>query len=140
MEYLKTSYSRSPGHWFLVPFIILPLPFLFLSDLVIEIYHRVAFPVCKIPYVKRSEYILIFDRARLQYLNPLQKVFCMYCGYANGLLRYQKEIAGRTEQYWCGIMHKNAPGFKAPSDQIENNFAKFGDAEDFKKKYPNKRR
>jgi hypothetical protein len=59
----------------------------------------------------------------------------MYCGYANGLLLYLKEIAGRTEKYWCGIMHENKPGFKPQEYQKEKDFARFDDEEDFKKKY-----
>jgi hypothetical protein len=59
----------------------------------------------------------------------------MYCGYANGLLLYVKEIAGRTEKYWCGIMHENKPGFKVQTEQIKDNFARFNDKDDFNKKY-----
>lgn len=29
----------------------------------------------------------------------------MYCSYANGLLAYVVEVAGRTEQHWCLIKH-----------------------------------
>ena len=85
--------------------------------------------------VKRSTYILIMDRNKLQYLTPFQKVGCMYCGYANGLLVYLKEISGLTEKYWCGIMHENIPGFKQPEDHITKEFAKFGDKQDFEDKY-----
>jgi hypothetical protein len=30
---------------------------------------------------------------------------CRYCSYANGLIAYVAEIAGRTEQHWCPIKH-----------------------------------
>lgn len=59
----------------------------------------------------------------------------MYCGYANGFLLYAKEIAGRTEKYWCGVMHESKPGFKTQESQVRQDFARYGDEEDFKKKY-----
>lgn len=117
------------------PFIWMMLPIFMVVDLFGEIYHRVCFPLYGIPFVKRAEYILIMDRNKLQYLNILQKFFCMYCGYVNGLLRYQKEVAGRTEHYWCGIMHESVKGFKMQQDQIDQDFAKFNDPKDFKDKY-----
>jgi len=127
--------KRFLKHLLLVPFILLPLPFILLLDLVMEIYHNVGFALCEMKKVKRSEYILVRDRNKLKYLTPMQKLFCMYCGYGNGLFRYLKEIAGRTEKHWCGIMHANTPGFKVQEDQTERDYSKFGDAEDFKKKY-----
>lgn len=93
-----------------------------------EIYHRICFPLCGIPYVKRKDYIKIIDRAKLKYLNWLQKIYCMYCGYGNGVVRYWAKITGETEKYWCGIQHKNP-------DEYQKDFAKYGDEEDFKKKY-----
>jgi hypothetical protein len=59
----------------------------------------------------------------------------MYCGYVNGVLLYLKEMAGRTEKYWCGIMHQNKPGFKPQEDQKEKDFAIYGDKKDFLEKY-----
>lgn len=59
----------------------------------------------------------------------------MYCGYSNGFLLYAKEIAGRTEKYWCGITHEAKPGFKPQINQKERDFARFGDEADFHKKY-----
>jgi hypothetical protein len=29
----------------------------------------------------------------------------MYCSYANGVIARVREIAARTEQYWCPIKH-----------------------------------
>lgn len=136
MQHLTIKRSvRFWKHVVLIPFILFPLPFLILLDIAIGIYHRIGFALCDMERVKRSEYILVMDRAKLQYLSPLQKLFCMYCGYANGLLRYLKEIAGRTEKHWCGIMHKNTPGFRPQEDQAERNFSQYGDEEDFKRKY-----
>ncbi len=126
---------RRARHILSVPFIWGMLPVYIVADICGEIYHRVCFPLYGIEIVKRSEYILVMDRAKLQYLDPLQKLFCMYCGYINGLLRYQKEIAGRTEHYWCGIMHESVKGFKIQQDQVDQDFAKFDDEQDYKNKY-----
>jgi hypothetical protein len=79
------------------------LPFLFL-DLAVTIYQAVCFPVYGIPRVSRGRHIVI-DRHSLSYLNIFEKFNCVYCGYVNGLISYIREIAGRTEQYWCPIKH-----------------------------------
>jgi hypothetical protein len=118
-----------------VPFIWLPLVGIIFLDLLTSLYQALCFPLYGLEKVKRSTYILIMDRNKLAYLTSLEKLDCMYCGYANGFLLYAKEIAGRTEKYWCGIMHENKPGFKTQANQVEQDFARFGDEEDFKKKY-----
>lgn len=135
MNYRKFKTQRFLGHLFSVPFIWLPLISLILLDVVTAIYQAVCFPIYGLEKVKRSEYILIRDRNKLAYLNSIEKLDCMYCGYANGLLLYLKEISGRTEKYWCGIMHENKPGFKTQASQVNQDFAKFGDEKDFKQKY-----
>lgn len=135
MLYRRFHAQRFPRHFISVPFIWLPLLALLLLDLMVSVYHLICFPLYGLEKVKRSAYIQVMDRPRLQYLNGFEKLGCMYCGYANGFLLYAKEIAGRTEKYWCGIMHQDKPGFKAHPDQIEQKFAKFGDAKDFKNKY-----
>lgn len=75
-----------------------------LMDLVVSIYQAACFRVYGIPRVARADYIVI-DRHSLQYLNPIEKMNCIYCGYFNGLVAYVQEIAARTEQYWCPIKH-----------------------------------
>jgi hypothetical protein len=93
------------------PLVVLTAPVIYvvivplvLLDLFVTIYQRVCFPVYGIPKVNRGGY-LIFDRHHLAYLNALEKLNCAYCSYANGLIAYVREIAGRTEQYWCPIKH-----------------------------------
>lgn len=122
-------------HLFSAPFIWLPLIGLLFLDILVTLYQAICFPIYKMEKVKRSEYILVRDRNKLKYLNPLEKLGCMYCGYGNGFLLYAKEIAGRTEKYWCGIKHEAKPGFKPQVDQTERNFSEFGDEADFHKKY-----
>jgi hypothetical protein len=81
--------------------VVIPLVLL---DIFVTVYQAVCFPVYGISRVRRSDHI-VFDRHHLAYLNLLQKLNCAYCSYANGLISYAREIAGRTEQYWCPIKH-----------------------------------
>lgn len=111
-------------HYLTVPIIWACLiPALFL-DLVVTLYQTVCFPVYKIAKVRRSDYIVI-DRHRLGYLNVIEKINCVYCGYFNGLMGYVGEIAGRTEQYWCPIRH--ATGLKSMHSRYKN-FFEYGDS------------
>ena len=77
---------------------------LLLLDLFAALYQAVCFPVYGIPRVRRRDY-LAFDRSQLAYLNAIEKFNCEYCAYANGLIAYIREIASRTEEYWCPIKH-----------------------------------
>lgn len=100
------------------------IPFL-VMDLFVTIYQAICFPVYRIPRVKRSEY-MVFDRQDLPYLNIVEKFNCFYCSYGNGVAAYTREVAARTEQYWCPIKH--ARRVKAAHD-LYPNFCDFGDAE-----------
>jgi len=93
------------------PLVVLTAPVIYslifpllLLDLFVTVYQAVCFPVYGIAKVRRSDY-LVFDRHHLGYLNALEKLNCAFCSYANGLIAYTREIAGRTEQYWCPIKH-----------------------------------
>ena len=102
---------------------------LVLLDLFVTIYQAVCFPVYGIPKARRSDY-LIFDRHHLAYLNALEKLNCAYCSYANGLIAYVREIAGRTEQYWCPIKHaRRAVGAHPHYARFED----YGDADGYRK-------
>jgi hypothetical protein len=79
------------------------VPFLLL-DATVTLYQLVCFPIYGIPRVRRKDY-LVFDRGRLAYLNTIEKIGCIYCSYANGLLAMITEIAARTEQHFCPIKH-----------------------------------
>jgi hypothetical protein len=136
---LKNYAKGSPFlHWFCAVFIWLPLPLVIITDAIFEIYHQIAFPLYKIPKLNRDEYIQVIDRNKLQYLNWVEKLGCMYCGYMNGWFPYASEICHRTEKYWCGIMHQNKPGFKTQKHQLDQDFAKFDDQKDFEEKYGSK--
>jgi hypothetical protein len=87
----------------------LSLPFVLL-DIWVSLYQWICFPIYRIDRVARGRYFVI-DRHKLGYLNAIEKANCMYCSYANGVVAYVREIAGRTEQYWCPIKHARAvPG------------------------------
>lgn len=81
--------------------LIVPIAIL---DLSVTIYQHVCFRVYGIERVARAEYIVV-DRQHLSYLNWIEALNCVYCAYANGVIAYAREIAGRTEKYWCPIKH-----------------------------------
>ena len=86
------------------PFVYsLMLPILLL-DIFVWLYQALCFPIYKIPKVRRGDY-LVNDRHSLQYLNTIERIHCLYCSYATGLISYVQEVAARTEQYWCPIKH-----------------------------------
>ncbi|MFN3231303.1 MAG: hypothetical protein ACE363_03970 [Alphaproteobacteria bacterium] len=99
-----------------------------LLDLSVSLYQSMCFPLLGIRRVKRSDYVRM-DRRHLAYLNGLQKLNCEYCGYANGVIAYAREVAGRSEQYWCPIKH--AFRIKTPHLQYRN-FLDYGDAQGFR--------
>jgi hypothetical protein len=99
------------------------LPFLLL-DAAVAIYQLVCFPIYGIPRVRRKDY-LVFDRGRLAYLNTIEKVGCIYCSYANGLLALITEIAARSEQHFCPIKHAHPPG---QAHSRYGRFLPYGDA------------
>jgi len=103
------------------------VPFLVL-DLFLLIYQSACFRVYGIPKVARSDY-LVFDRGDLPYLNTIEKFNCLYCSYANGLAGYVREIAARTEQYFCPIKH--ARRIVAAHERYPR-FFEYGDAESYK--------
>ncbi|MBT3464432.1 hypothetical protein HOD20_06790 [archaeon] len=116
-------------HLISTPFIHMMIIPLIIFDLFLEIYHNVCFRLYQIPLRKRSLYIRI-DRQKLKYLNPIEKLNCMYCGYANGFIHYAFEIAGDTEGYWCAIKHQKSKNFKEPPHH--KNFAEYGNEKDLK--------
>ena len=117
------------------PLVVLTAPFIYglivplvLLDLFMTIYQAICFPAYGIEKVRRSDY-MIFDRHHLAYLNVIEKFNCAYCSYANGLIAYAREIAGRTEQHWCPIKHaRRAVGTHAAYARFED----YGDAEAYR--------
>ena len=99
-------------------------------DISVWIYQSINFKVYKIKPVKRSDYIVL-DRGYLPYLNIIEKINCLYCGYFNGLIAYVAEIAARTEQYWCPIKHARKIAYR---HSRYNRFFPYGDAKAFREK------
>ena len=60
----------------------------------------------------------------------MDKLGCVYCGYANGLLPYASQIAAKTESYWCGIKHEKYANFEEPKHH--NKFINYGDKKTYK--------
>ena len=102
---------------------------LFILDLSVSLYQLGCFTAWGIARVRRREYVVI-DRHRLGYLNPVQKLNCVFCGYGNGVIAYAREITARTEQYWCPIKH--ALKVKGSHERYAA-FQAYGDAEGYVK-------
>lgn len=104
------------------------LPFV-VVDLWVSIYQAICFRVYGIAQVRRGRY-MNFDRTGLPYLNALEKLNCAYCSYVNGVIAYVREVASRTEQYWCPIKHtRRVVGAHARYDVFED----FGDGEGYRR-------
>ncbi|NKB38711.1 MAG: hypothetical protein GKR93_16380 [Gammaproteobacteria bacterium] len=102
--YIKFLRQSQPRNIISAPIIYsVFIPF-FLLDVWVTVYQYLCFPLYRIPRVKRSMYIVI-DRHHLRYLNSIERFNCIYCGYAGGVISYVREVAARTEQYWCPIKH-----------------------------------
>jgi hypothetical protein len=106
----------------IVPFVLL--------DIFVSVYQAVCFPIYNIPKVRRADYF-VFDRHHLAYLNAIEKLNCAYCSYANCLIAYAREIAARTEQYWCPIKHARRVVGSHPRYVA---FDDYGDAENYHKR------
>jgi hypothetical protein len=104
---------------------VIPLALL---DASFSVYQAICFTAWGIARVPRRQYVII-DRQRLGYLNAIEKLNCVYCGYANGVLAYVREIAGRTEQYWCPIRH--ATQIRGAHSRYKE-FVAYGDAEGYR--------
>jgi hypothetical protein len=123
------TYLSIPVIWSLI------VPALLL-DLMISFYQAVCFPIYRIPKVRRRDYV-VMDRHYLSYLNVIEKLNCAYCAYFNGVVAYVREVAARTEQYWCPIKH--ARKLNAIHNRYKN-FFDYGDAASYREKVETVRR
>ena len=135
MKYITIKH-RMFRHILTAPFIFGAVIPIVIADLYIEIYHRICFPFYRIPYVKRNNYIRV-DRHKLSYLKIGQKINCMYCGYANGVINYWRAIVGETEKYFCAIKHHEDGTFIPQEHQKE--FLEYSDKDSFMEQYGSKR-
>ena len=132
----KTSFwryilSKNTRQVLSIPFIYVMIVPAVVLDIFLLVYQWTAFPLYRIPRVKRGEYIL-FDRKYLDYLNWFDKLNCLYCSYVNGLFAYAVEIAARTERYWCPIKAATKPRF---THTWYKEFADYGNPKEWKKKF-----
>lgn len=132
---LKTALSKyllnaNPLAVLTAPFIYAVIVPLLLLDLFVSVYQAVCFPAYGIAKVRRADYF-VFDRHHLAYLNAIEKLNCAYCSYANCLIAYVREIAARTEQYWCPIKHARRVIGSHPRYAA---FEDYGDAEGYHKR------
>jgi hypothetical protein len=101
-----------------------------IADLWVSAYQAVCFRGYGVPQVKRSDY-LVFDRRHLAYLNWLEVLNCVFCEYANGVIGYVREVAARTEQFWCPIKH--ALKVVDPHARYQQ-FVEYGDADGYRER------
>lgn len=114
-----------PQNFLTMPIIYGMIVPLALFDLFITFYQMTCFPIYGVARVKRAHYI-VMDHQHLAYLNIIEKIDCMYCSYAVGMLGYAREITARTEQYFCPIKH--AKKILSTHSRYEH-FLDYGDAE-----------
>jgi hypothetical protein len=107
--------------------LIIPLAVL---DVWVSSYQWICFPIYGIARVRRRPYFAV-DRRNLAYLNSIEKLGCTFCSYANGLIAFTREVAARTEQYWCPIKHARA--ISTPHVRYHL-FFDYGDAESYRGK------
>lgn len=101
-----------------------------LMDLFVTVYQQVCFRIYRIPRVRRGDFV-VMDRKYLGYLNVIEKINCVYCEYANGVISYAREVASQTEHFWCPIKHaKKTRGM--PERYYD--YLEYGDGDDFRHK------
>lgn len=110
------------------PFIYVMIVPVVLLDLFLWIYQTMVFGLYKIPKVSRGDFVVV-DRHHLAYLNGIEKLNCVYCGYATGVFGWARQIGARTEQYWCPIKH--ASRVAAPHGRYPR-FFEYGDGEAYR--------
>ena len=131
--YLRESHPLNVLSAPIVYSVIVPIALL---DLWVSCFQCVCFPLFRIGKVRRRDFIVI-DRHKLAYLNGIEKFNCVYCGYANGVFAYVREITGRTETYWCPIKHARKPH---DTHDHYDDFVSYGDAAAYKRRLPVLRR
>ncbi len=116
----------------LSPLIYIQIIPLVLLDLAVSLFQLIIFPAYGIRKVPRGDFLVI-DRHHLAYLNVIEKLNCAFCGYANGLLAYCREIAGRAEEHFCPIKHARK---SLGQHKGYYGFKEYGDAEGYREIRP----
>lgn len=119
------------AHWatlLTAPIIYALIVPLMVCDMAFSLYQWICFPAYGIPKIVRKNHIIL-DRHHLIYLNAIEKLNCAYCGYAVGVISYAREIASRTEQYWCPVKHAQKV---VGAHRRYTYFLEYGDAEGYR--------
>lgn len=122
IDYMKKLSWKTYATGWMVYFMIIPFTFL---DLSVTIYQKICFWAWEIPKARRAHYVFV-DRHQLQYLNGLEKLYCIFCGYANGVIAFTREVAARTEKFWCPIKHATKVN---QAHEHYQDFIEYGDAQ-----------
>lgn len=116
------------GHLLSAPIVYTVFVPFALLDISVTLFQQICFRIYHIPLVRRADY-LILDRQHLAYLNVIEKLNCIYCGYSNGVIEYVREVAARTEQYWCPIKHAR----RSPDPhRYFQRYVDYGDVENYR--------
>jgi hypothetical protein len=83
-RFLRESSVRTVLTAPLIYSLVVPIALL---DAWISVYQAICFRAYGIERVRRSRYVIV-DRQHLAYLNSIEKLNCVYCGYANGVIAY----------------------------------------------------
>jgi len=114
-----------------VPILYLGIFVFALFDLFVMVYQYTCFRVYKIPIVQRSENFR-FNKKELAELNLIQTINYLGISYTGGVIALARKVFAETERYWCPIKHaKKMLGYHDLYDE----FAEYGNAEEFFKKY-----
>lgn len=94
-------------------------------DLCLVMFQATCFRLWGVERIRRQDYVVV-DRHSLSYLNGIEKLNCVYCGYANGVFAFARELAARTEKFWCPIKHAIRV---RQQHSYYRDFIEFGDAD-----------
>jgi hypothetical protein len=117
-------------HFLVSPLIYIMVIPAMLFDVSLFVYQQVVCRIFKFEPIKRSDYI-VYDRHYLGYLNPVEKLNCMYCSYFNGLMQYAAAMAARTELYFCPIKHAKKTAYE---HQYYHEFFIYGEEENYQER------
>jgi hypothetical protein len=127
----KYLFGAHLGHLISAPVVYSIIVPMVMLDAMATVYQQTCFRIYGIPLVTRRKYVIV-DHQHLAYLNVIEKINCIYCGYSNGVIEYVREIGSRTEQYWCPIKHAQ----RAPHTHHRvSRFLDYGDAENYKSRF-----
>ena len=75
-----------------------------------KIFRRICSSAARVMYWRRRRDYIVVDRHKLSYLNGIEKLNCVYCGDANGVFAYTREITAPDRDllvphdYFCWIV------------------------------------